>query len=156
MDAIIQLVWQIVMLPVGLIFGGMAERKHFRQLDEREAQLPVPLDNRKHVTRPEQVVHAQMISGQVVIATDYWKSFLMKLRNLVGGEARSADRLMQRGRREALMRLRESAARLGANEVWNVRLQFSNISMMQGKRGGNMQVEVFAYGTAVKRRAANG
>ncbi|MBB6430691.1 YbjQ family protein [Algisphaera agarilytica] len=152
MDAIIQFVWQIIMLPVGLIFGGMAERRHFRALEQREAECPVPLDNRKLITKPDNVVHSHMVSGQVVIATDYWKSFLMKLRNLVGGEVKSADRLMQRGRREALMRLREAAQQIGAHEVWNVRLEFSNISMMKGRQGGNMQVEVFAYGTAVKRR----
>lgn len=152
MDAPIQLVWQVVMLPVGLIFGGMAERRHLRDLERREARSRVPLDNRKCVARPHDVAESYMVTGQVVVATDYWKSLMMRLRNLVGGEAKSADRLMQRGRREALMRLRETAAAIGAHEVWNVRLEFSNISMMKGRRGGSMQVEIFAYGTAVLRR----
>ncbi|MEO1235778.1 MAG: heavy metal-binding domain-containing protein [Planctomycetota bacterium] len=147
------LIFQIIMLPVGLLFGGMAERKHFRQLDQREAQNRVRVDTRKLVGDPGRVQHAQLVFGQVVVATDYWKSFLMKLRNLVGGEAKSANSLMHRGRREALMRLCDAADALGADEVWNVRLEFSNISMMRGNQAasGHMQVEIFAYGTAVKR-----
>lgn len=152
MDTIISLVWQVFMLPIGLIFGGMAERKHFRQLDEREAANIVRVDNRKRIDRPETVTAATMVTGQVVVATDYWKSFAMKLRNIVGGEVKSADRLMQRGRREAMMRLCDEAAGQGATEVWNIRLTTSNIGMMRGKSGGNMQVEVLAFGTAVTRR----
>ena len=151
MDTLIQIIWQTIMLPVGLIFGGMAERKHRRELDAREAGNRVRLDNRKHVADPETVLSSHMISGQVVIATDYWKSFVTKLRNLVGGEMGAAHAMMDRGRREALMRLRENAARQGAAEVWNVRLEFSNIAMMRGRQGA-MQVEIFAYGTAVVRQ----
>jgi uncharacterized protein YbjQ (UPF0145 family) len=150
-DSLLGLIWQIVMLPVGLIFGGMAERRHFRKLSQREAANIVRVDNRKRITASDTVSDAALVLGQVVVATDYWKSFAMKLRNLVGGEAKSADRLMQRGRREALMRLCDEAAARGATEVWNVRLMFSNIGMMRG-RTGNMQVEVFAFGTAVTRR----
>lgn len=152
MDVIIRFIWQIVMLPVGLVFGGMAERKHFRALAEREAANIVRVDNRKRIDRPDSVAEAVLVTGQVVVATDYWKSFAMKLRNIVGGEAKSADRLMQRGRREALMRLCDAAAKRGATEVWNIRLTFSNIGMMSGRASGNMQVEVFAFGTAVTRR----
>ncbi|MEM1445894.1 MAG: heavy metal-binding domain-containing protein [Planctomycetota bacterium] len=146
MDLIIQL----LLIPIGFLFGGMAERKHHRSLDEREAASPVTLDIRKTIADPETVTKATMVMGQVVIATDHWKSLTTKLRNLVGGEMKAAHALMQRGRREALMRMCEAAQRRGADEVWNVRLEFSNISMMSG-RGGAMQVEVIAFGTAVVR-----
>ena len=70
----------------------------------------------------------------------------------MGGEMKSAQKLMNRARREALVRLLEQADRRGATEVWNVRFGFSNISQMRGRRGA-MQVEILAWGTAVRRSA---
>ncbi len=142
---------QIILLPIGIIFGGMAQRRHHRSLDAREAVSAVRVDNRKVIERPDEVTDATMVIGQVVIATDYWKTLTTRLRNLVGGEMKAANQLMDRGRREAILRLCDEAKRLGATEVWNIRLESCNIGMMRGKVGGSMQVEVFAYGTAIRR-----
>ena len=143
----------VLFLVGGFVIGGMNERNHERSLDRREQALSgVTLSNLKSVPNLADAADTGMVMGQVVIATDYFKSFATALRNLVGGEARSAHRLMVRGRREALARLRTEAQRRGFTEVHNIRFGFSNISQMQGKRGA-MQVEVLAWGTGVKRRA---
>ncbi|MAG56556.1 MAG: hypothetical protein CMJ83_09725 [Planctomycetes bacterium] len=138
---------------LGLLVGGSKERRHFRELAEREKRLShIRVCNLKRVTAPDEVEDAHMMLGSVVIATDYFKSFATGLRNLVGGEMRSAVSLMNRARREALLRLLEQAEARGASEVWNVRFGYSNISQMRGRSGGAMQVEMLAYGTAVRRR----
>lgn len=143
----------VFLLLLGITIGRAREARHFRSLDQREADnRTVPVDNRKRVDRPEEVTDATLLCSQVVIATDYFKSFAMALRNLVGGEARSAERLMQRARREGLLRIIEQAHDMGYHEVWNVRYQFSNINMMSRNRGA-MQVEMFVYATAVRRSA---
>ena len=141
----------MVLLVLAVTIGGRLERRHLRTLTRQEAARSVVLDTRKRVTRPEEVEAAKLVTGQVVIATDYWKTFTTTLRNLVGGEMRAADRMMERGRREALQRLAAAAEAMDAQEVWNLRLQFSSVSQMRGKRGA-MQVEVLAFGTAVRRR----
>ena len=152
MADLIQLILQILMLPVGFFVGGTIERRHLRDLDRREAQLRyIQVNNLKRVTEPDNVTHAEMVLGQVVIATDYYKSFAASLKNLIGGELRSAETLMFRARREALARALEQAQAMGATELWNVRFGFCNISAMRGNRGA-MQVEVFAWGTAVVRK----
>lgn len=140
-----------VLILLGLFAGRFNEQRHFRSLALREAErMGMVVNNLKCVYDPQSVRDARMVMGNVVIATDYLKTFLMSLRNLVGGEARSAIRLMERARREAILRMLDEAAALGATEVWNVRLEFCNIAMMKGKKGA-MQVEVLAYGTAVRR-----
>lgn len=142
-----------LLLFCGLFVGGITERRHLASLERREealARAGVRLSNLCLVPDAGRVSDAQLVMGQVVIATDYFKSFATALRNLVGGEMRAAQSLMTRGRREALVRLMEAAQRRGCNEVYNVRFDFSNISQMQGNRGA-MQVEVHAWATAVRR-----
>jgi len=71
-------------------------------------------------------------------------------RNLFGGGVPGYERLMERARRQALVRMLWQAQEYGANAVWNVRLETSTI---QGKREGQSGgVEVLAYGTAMKVR----
>ena len=143
----------VVLLFCGIVIGGMRERKHLKSLDTREKELAsVTVCNLKTIPAPSDASDAQMVMGQVVIATDYFKSLATSLRSLVGGEMRVANTLMLRARREALLRMQEQAKRRGCNEVYNVRFGASAISQMSGKRGA-MQVEVLAWGTAVKRSA---
>ena len=87
-----------------------------------------PGDQQDGLERAEVDLEALLVIGQVVIATDYYKTFVTQLRNLVGGEMKSAMSLMSRARREAMVRLLEQARTRGATEVWNVRLQFTSIS----------------------------
>jgi uncharacterized protein YbjQ (UPF0145 family) len=153
-DLIISILWNIIALPTAFFIGRFTERRHVRRLDERErAAGNVLVTNLKRVQDPGSVEAGRMVIGHVVIATDYWKSFATRLRKLIGGEMKSAQSLMIRGRREALMRLVENARAMGAAEVCNVRYEFSNIGMMRGRGGGPMQVEILAYGTAIVRRA---
>ena len=153
MADLVQILVQLLMLPVGFFVGGAIERRHLRNLDRREDQhRRITVNNLKRVTDPQTVIRAVMVTGQVVIATDYYKSFATSLKNLIGGELRSAETLMLRARREALLRAIEQAAALGATELWNVRYGFCSISQMRGNRGA-MQVELFAWGTAVVRQA---
>ncbi len=154
MDTLIALIWQLIALPTAFFIGRFTERRHLRDLDERESRSgDIIVTNLKTIADPASVEGGRMVIGHVVIATDYWKSFATRMRNLVGGEMKSAQSLMIRGRREALMRLIENAREYGATEVYNVRYQFSNISMMRGSKGGAMQVEILAYGTAIVRRS---
>src|SRR5690606_9290353 len=146
---IIRILINLILLPVAFFVGRFTEGRHFRRLAQREQALSdIRRCNLRHVIDPGSVVRADLVIGHVVIATDYWKSFVTKLRKLVGGEMKSAQSLMIRGRREALVRLLEMARVQGATEVWNVRFGFCSISQMRGNSGA-MQVEIFAYGTAV-------
>lgn len=149
---IFQILPVIFLLALGILVGGYIDRRHLARLTRRElATSYIRVCNLKHIHAPESVCDAVMVMGQVVIGTDYFKTFVSRLRNLVGGEMRAAQKLLVCARREALLRLVEQAQDIGATEVWNVRFAFSNINQMRGNRG-SMQVEMLAYGTAVVRR----
>ncbi len=142
---------------VGLGFGvgGFRERAHFKSLDQREAaNSDVVVNNLKTIPNGDSVRSALMVSGNTVVATDYFKTFAMGLRSFVGGEMRSAQTLMIRARREALLRMIDEARAMGAKEVYNVRFAFCNIGQMSGNRNQNfaISVEMYAYGTAVIRK----
>jgi uncharacterized protein YbjQ (UPF0145 family) len=141
----------VVFLILGFAVGTTRERRHFASLSRRERQFAdVGIVNLKTVSRPETVRNAVLVSGDAVIATDYFKGFAARLRNIIGGEIRSYETLMERARREATLRLLQQARNIGATEVWNVRYETSNI-MSAGRRSPSVSVEVFAFGTAVVR-----
>lgn len=152
MSSIIELALRLLGIAVGFVAGWINERRHLRRLEAKEAEFAdLTVTNLKRVPDPDTVEESSLVIGQVVIATDYFKTFLTQLRNLVGGEMKAALSLLTRARREALVRLLEEARRRGAGEIWNVRFQFSSISQMRGRHGA-MQVELVAYGTAIRRR----
>jgi uncharacterized protein YbjQ (UPF0145 family) len=141
----------VALLALGYGVGSWRERRHLASLTQREQDLAgIAYNNVKRITHPEQVRHAALVMGEAVMATDYFKAFAANLRNIVGGEVKAFDTLLQRARREAILRMLEQARALGAQEVWNVRLATSNISSSQ-RNNPAVSVEIFAFGTAVVR-----
>lgn len=80
--------------------------------------------------------------GSTVRARHIGNDIFAGLKNLVGGEIEEYTRLQANSREQALHRMEEDAADLGADAVINVRLTTSMV--MQGAS------EILAYGTAVK------
>ncbi|NOG54786.1 MAG: heavy metal-binding domain-containing protein [Planctomycetes bacterium] len=153
MDQVINIVFRIIMTIVGLlvgaIFGIPIERAHYRNLEEREQKIRrFPITDLKSVPGGIEVSGARMVIGQVVVGSDYLKTFLSKLRNIFGGEMISFQRVMDRARREALLRAVEQAQSLGACALINVRYDTSRIGSMQQK-GGVPMAEVVCSGTAL-------
>jgi uncharacterized protein YbjQ (UPF0145 family) len=139
----------VILLVLGFTVGGWREKRHFQKLAQREGALAhMLLTDLK--TLPEGCIGdpAELVVGEVVIGSDYFKSFAARLKSVVGGEIRTFESLLERARREAIVRMMEHAERLGANQVVNVRLTTSSISSMKRKKGAAM-VEVLAYGTAI-------
>lgn len=137
------------LLLLGWTVGRTAERRHFRSLEKRERELSHMLvtDISSFPGRVAADMTPALVTGQAVIATDYLKSFLASIRKIFGGELRSYISLMQRARREAVLRMLEQAASQGYTAVCNVRLATADIGGMAGARGAAM-VECFATGTA--------
>ena len=146
-----QIVPFVFLMLLGYGVGRWRERNHFASLAAREADYAgMTVTNLKQVPSPQSVRLAALVAGDAVIATDYFKSFAAKLRNIVGGEIHAYETLMERARREANLRMLEQARQIGATEVWNVRYETSNIRS-SGRRNAAVSVEVFAFGTAVVR-----
>ena len=139
----------LLLLIVGYIVGTSLERKHYKSISERERALTNILVFDSKFPKGEHGNGGQLVQGNVVVSVDYFKRFVASLRKLVGGRLRSYESLLDRGRREAVLRMKEEAERLGANHIFNVRFETASIS--QGAQGALGSVEVLVYGSAVKR-----
>ena len=148
MELLFQLAVPAALLLLGLIAGKTTERLHFRRLGRREEALPaMTVTDLK--TFPGGSVHQPaptLVVAEVVIANDYLKSFLAAIRKIIGGEVGGYLTLMERARREAVLRVLERAARDGYDSVCNLRLETASIGSM-AKKGAAM-VGVIASGTA--------
>ncbi|WP_205712165.1 YbjQ family protein [Euzebya rosea] len=141
---LLQLGVPIALLVIGGLVGQQRERAHLADLTEREqrtAHVPVTDLSRPPVGTTVQS-GAMFVTGSVVIATDYYKRLAASLRSLVGGEVRALSPVLDRGRREARLRMVEEAIAAGASMVVNVRFETSTITL-----GAS---EVICYGTAIR------
>lgn len=146
---LIQILPIIVLLILGFSIGTIVERAHFRRLEVREREFDDMLVTNLRSPPPGAKVETRgFVTGEAVIASDYFKTFAASLRKLVGGELRTFESLMVRARREALVRMLESARNSGANGVINVRFATSNIGSLRRNKMAAM-VEMYAYGTAI-------
>lgn len=141
------LVTFLILLGLGYGFGRLAETRHYHSIISREKTLNrLPAICSKFppvVLAPPQTC---LVYGNVVVSVDYFKRILAKLRNLVGGRVKSYETLIDRARREAILRMKEQAEQCGATMVFNVKLETSSIS--KGRKNAIGSVEVLAYGTA--------
>ncbi len=138
----------LILLVLGYVFGKLAEGRHYRSIQVREELLVrLPTTSCKQPLRTgTPISHAELVHGHVVISIDYFKRLLAGLRNFFGGTVRSYETLLDRARREAVLRLKESCPT--ANEIINLRIETSSIS--KGRSDDRVgSVEVLAYGTAI-------
>jgi len=127
--------------------GRSVERRHLRDLVEREiSSQKVRALTGKVIPTDRPVASSELAVGSVVVSVDHFKRWLSTFRMIFGGEMKSYASVISRGRREALLRMKEACP--DADLFINCRLETSTISNGQGKAVGC--AEVFAYGTAVK------
>ena len=110
MDVIIQLAVFLTLLCLGYVFGSRTEHKHYESIREREEQLRQLVVLTSRLPLAGQLNHeARLVAGNVVISVDFFKSVLASLRNLVGGNVNAYESLLDRARREAVLRLQAAA-----------------------------------------------
>ena len=143
-----ELVIFIVLLSVGYVFGVSAEKRHYKSILSREKKYRKVLTFAERFPPPQvPAPNVMLVYGNVVISIDYFKQVVAALRNLVGGRVTSFESLLDRARREAILRMKEKAHGEGAGSIFNVKIETSSIS--RGQKGQIGSVEVLAYGTAV-------
>jgi uncharacterized protein YbjQ (UPF0145 family) len=143
----ILLIWALFLL-VGYIFGKRAEKKHYASIKLREkALLKLPTTTSKYpIGIPlSSIERTALVTGSVVVSSDYFKRTVAGLRKLIGGPIQSYETLVDRARREATLRLKESCP--GAAQIINLRYETSPIS--DGAKDTVSSIEVLAYATAI-------
>ena len=140
---LLQLLIFAVLFAVGFGFGHYNERKHFQYLAEQEQRLAyIQLDSSRFKSTD---LPGQLVSSNVVISHDYFKYAIANVQNLLGGRLTSYESVVERARREAIVRLKLEAEKMGATQILGLRLSTTELGMQGG------MVEVFAYGTAIKK-----
>lgn len=138
----------LVLMALGYGFGQYFERRHYQSIRKREAELKdVLIIQTKIIPPPLTSNHEQfLVNGSVVISVDYFKRFVAGLRNLIGGRVTPYETLLDRARREAILRMKEEARESGAKMILNVKYEMCSI--YKGRRNNIGSVEALAYGTA--------
>jgi uncharacterized protein YbjQ (UPF0145 family) len=142
-----QLIFVLILLILAYFIGTHLEKKHYASIIEREKELnKLPAIAIK--TPPSAGnFQQQLVLGSVTISVDYFKRFLAALHNFFGGRVTSYETLLDRARREALLRMKESAAEQNATLVLNIK--YETVSIYKGNGNAIGSVEVLAYGTAM-------
>ncbi|MCA9771471.1 MAG: YbjQ family protein [Myxococcales bacterium] len=154
MELLVQLGLTVGLLLLAWGVGGAFEEAHFRSIRERERRLAsLVAVNFETIPADWSVVGASMVCGSVVVSLDYFKRFLASLRAIVGGRIAAYEPLLDRARREAILRMKAEAQAWGADAIVNVRLETSRLASSNGDGKGTAGVEILAYGTALRRAA---
>lgn len=142
------LVILLILLACGYFFGRFYEKRHYKSIIKREAEYRNILVVASRILPVTEKTEASLlVMGSVVISVDYFKRFLASLRSLIGGRITSYESLLDRARREAILRMKKQASTMGADKVFNIKYETSSIS--KNAKGGIGSIEVLAYGTAL-------
>jgi len=148
MDVIIALAIVAALMIIGYFCGSIGQGRHYREIKIREWALrDILVFNEKAPPAKFYGQDFMLVSGSVVMSCDYFRKVVAGLKQLIGGRLVSFEAMLDRGRREAILRMKEEARKRGATVIFNVRLETSNISMLSGNRGLTC-IELIAYGTA--------
>lgn len=138
----------LTLLALGYGFGQYAEKSHYRSIIKREKILNnIPAIATKFPPLYKNPPSTVLVSGSIVVSVDYFKRFIATLRNIIGGRVTSYESLLDRARREAILRMKEEAKTKNGSMVFNVKIETSSIS--KGKKDTIGSIEVFVYGTAL-------
>jgi uncharacterized protein YbjQ (UPF0145 family) len=137
---------------IGFILGTFTETKHYQSIAQRERQhlhQPMISGRSDHfIPKDRTVLRSQLVCASVVISDDYFKTIVALLKKYFGGHLTSYESLLDRARREVILRLKEAAPE--ADMFLNLRMESTSLSkdIEEDSRAGRA-VELIAYATAI-------
>ena len=97
-----------------------------------------PIIEGKRITR-----YYGIVSGETIIGANVFRDFLAGIRDFVGGRSGAYEEVLRQAKDTAIREMEEQAARLGANAVIGVDLDYETVG------GSGSMLMVTATGTAV-------
>ena len=138
------------LLVVGGLLGLIIQSRHYASIDRREAETR-SLTTLTFDPEDWQASASSLVRGSVVMSPDHLRRFLSWLKGIVGGRLRSLEPVLDRGRREAMLRMKEAALAAGHDAILNIRLETCRIASSRSDGKGTTGVELVAYGTGITR-----
>ncbi len=149
-NLIVQFALPLIVLMLAYFVGTWLESRHFKSIRTREADFRgFPVTTFAALPTEWRVGSSALVTGSVVVSLDYFKRVIAGLRGIIGGRIKTYEPLLDRARREALLRMLESAREGGYDGVVNVRLETSRLANSRGDGQGTAGVEMLAFGTAI-------
>ena len=149
-NLIINLGLPLLLLVAAYLTGSWLEKRHFASIAQREAaSRDYPVVSFAQLPVDWQVRRCGLVTGSTVVSLDYFKRVIAGLRGLFGGRLSTLEPLLDRARREAVLRLVEAAQASGYDAVVNVRLETSRLANARGGGQGTAGIEMLAFGTGV-------
>ena len=132
------------------ISGSILERRHLKNLRLLESGsrrvLAVTIED---IPPDWHVESCELVMGNVVISQDYFKRVAASIKGIFGGNLGVLEPLLERARREALIRMKGVAHARGYDTIINVRLETAPLASARGDGKGTAGVEILAFGTAI-------
>jgi len=144
------LLWAILILVLCYYSGSITEKRHYKSIRNRELKLYKQpyISFAKKVGANKQVKNSFLVSSSVVLGCDHFKAFIADLKGIFGGNISAYESVLDRGRREAILRIRESAKNNRADVILNVKIDTIMLDPLGASK--HPKVCVTAYGTAVE------
>lgn len=134
------LIW-LVLVTTGWYFGARAERGHLKSLMADEQKYQHIQVSSERFYEPKGVNESILVVGSVVIAQDKFKQVVAAMLSLFGKNLTVYETLLDRARREVVLRAKRQANDAGCHALYGLRFEMTEV------QGG---VEILAYGVAVK------
>lgn len=140
----------IIITACWLFFGKYIEKKHYASIIEREEKYKWVVVLSDKDLRGIKNVQGEwiLLNEGTVVSIDAFKKLMAGFVNLFGGRMKSYESLVDRARRESVLKLKEKAVNAGYNCIANLRIETSSITKNAKKTVGS--VEAMAYGSALK------
>jgi uncharacterized protein YbjQ (UPF0145 family) len=145
-----QIVILLILISTGYFVGRHREKEHYKSIIGRERYfVKVPAVNIKSALEEgREVEKVELVTGSVVVSADYFKIFVAAIKNLFGGRLTTYESLLDRAKREAILRMKEQARQ--CDIIINVKVESASISKSnEANNAAVFTAEAIAYGTAI-------
>ena len=147
-----QLIFLAICLVVFGFIGKVNEVWHYWSIKRREKKyLNLPVIAMRHPYNDSEISDSKLVYGEVAIAVDYYKSFMAMVLSVFGLELYVYETLLDRARREAILRMKALTAKMGGDAIINLKIEpllFSKSNSPDARRSAC--VAVIVSGTAVE------
>lgn len=131
----------IFLFVIGWYFGMRAERRHLSRLAHDEQKYRHISVSSERFYEPSGVSESMLVIGSVVIAQDYFKVVAARLLSFFGKNLTVYESLLDRARREAVVRAKSQAAASEFHALYGLRFEMTEVG-----RG----IEMIAYAVAIR------
>lgn len=136
------------LLLLWYIVWTILEKNHYTDIKNREEENKETVILTKTDSKKIDTIGWELLTWNVVISIDFFKKFIASFIGIFGWRMFVYESLVDRARREAILRVKEKAKQKWYNCLLNLKIETSSIS--KWTKWNIWSVEVLAYATWTK------